>query len=448
MSRTLVRAFAVAPLAALLSGLAPAAAPAQERLSAEERRIVQYVDAHRDEAVALLQRVVEINSGTLNPEGVRAVYEALAPELERLGFQVQYAALPAEMGRGGHLVATLRPADGTPTGRKLLLIGHLDTVFERDSPFQRWEMVDDSTARGPGAADMKGGDVVIVEALEALHSVGALRDAHITVVMTGDEEAPGRPLEISRRALRDAGAEADVALGFEGGSRDRSGTARAVVARRSSSSWKLDVAARPAHSSGIFSGGVGAGAINEASRILDRFYGEIRGEEGLTFNTGLILGGTEVAYDAAEASGTAFGKTNVVPETVVATGDIRTLTDEQLQRTRERMRHIVASGLPNASAQIAFSDGYPSMPPTEANYELLRGYSDASEALGYGPILPFDPSQRGAADVSFVASLVDAAIDGLGPYGSDSHTVQETVDLNSLAPQTQRAAILMYRLLK
>ncbi|CAN5847954.1 M20 family metallopeptidase [soil metagenome] len=440
----IARALCLTALASVLS----TAAPAQERpaLSPEEQRIATYIDTHGAEAIKLLERSVNINSGTLNPAGVRAVYDVLAPELQRLGFEVRYAALPAQMGRGGHLVATLRPRGGSARGKKLLLIGHLDTVFEKDSPFQRFERLTDSVARGPGAADMKGGNVVIVQAMKALASIGALEGSHIRIIMTGDEEAPCRPLEIARAALLQAGREADVALGFEGGSQDRDGTARAVVARRSSSSWKLDVQARPAHSYGIFSESVGAGAIYEASRILDRFYGEIRGEAGLTFSTGLILGGTEVKHDAAEARGTAFGKTNVVPETVVATGDIRTLTDEQLQRTRERMRHIVQRGLPQARAEISFTDSYPSMPPTEENYRLLRLYSSVSEGLGLGPVLAFDPAQRGAADISFVASLVEAGMDGLGVYGSGAHTVEETVDLASLPRQTKRAAILIYRL--
>ena len=437
----IARVLSLTALASLLS----TAAAAQDRLSGEERRIAAHIDAHGAEAVDLLQRIVDINSGTSNPEGVRAVYDALAPELQRLGFAVHYAALPADMNRGGHLVASLRPPDGRVRGKKLLLIGHLDTVFEEDSPFQRFERLNDSIAKGPGIGDMKGGNVVIVQALKALASLGALEGAQITVVMTGDEEAPGKPLDVARAALLQAGREADVALGFEGGSRGDDAD-RAVIARRSSSSWKLTVNARPAHSSGIFSEGVGAGAINEAARVLDRFYGEIRGEENLTFNVGLILGGTEVAYDAEEARGTAFGKTNVVPETVVATGDIRTLTDEQLQRTRERMRHIVARGLPQAHAEITFEDGYPAMPPTEANYELLRLYSTASEGLGLGPVLPFDPARRGAADVSFVASHVEAAMDGLGVHGSDAHTNEETVDLRSLPLQAKRAAILIYRL--
>jgi glutamate carboxypeptidase len=437
--------------ALLLTGLtvlSSATAPAQERpaLSPAERRIAAYVDAHAGEGERLLERIVNLNSGSLNPAGVRAVYDVLAPELQKLGFEVRYAELPKEMARGGHLVATLRPRDGRVRGKKLLLIGHLDTVFEEGSPLQRFERLSDSIARGPGVGDMKGGDVVIVQALRALASERALDGAHLTVVMTGDEEAPGRPLEVARAALLEAGREAEVALGFEGGSRDPDGTARAVVARRSSSSWRLEVRARPAHSSGIFSDEVGAGAINEASRILDRFYAELRGEAGLTFNVGVILGGTEVAYDAGEARGTAFGKTNVVPETVVATGDIRTLTDEQLQRTRQRMRHIVQGGLPQTRAEISFSDGYPSMPPTDANYGLLRLYGDASQALGLGPVLAFDPAQRGAADVSFVATLVEAGMDGLGAVGSGSHTVEETVDLRSLPVQAKRAALLIYRL--
>lgn len=426
--------------------MAVGAAAQAPTLTPEEEAIAAYLDAHKGEAVDLLERIVNINSGSLNPEGVRAVYDALAPELRALGFEVTYAEQPAEMGRGGHLVATRRPADGTASGEKLLLIGHLDTVFEEDSPFQSFTRLNDSIAGGPGVADMKGGDVVIIQALEALGSVGALEDTHITVVMTGDEERPGDPLATARAALIEAGKDADVALGFEGGSRSRDGTVRAVVARRSSTGWRLDVSARPAHSSGIFAEGVGAGAIYEAARILDRFYAEIRGEENLTFNVGMILGGTEVTFDEGTAGGTAFGKTNVIPQTAIATGDIRTISAEQLERTRDRMRHIVEFGLPQTEAEISFSEGYPSMPPTEANYALLRKYSDASEALGKGPVLPFDPADRGAADISFVAPYIEAGIDGLGVYGSGSHTVNETVNLNSIPLQAKRAAVLIYRL--
>ena len=317
----------------------------------------------------------------------------------------------------------------------------MDTVFEEDSPFQGWERLNDSIARGPGVGDMKGGNVVIWSALEALHREGTLENTSITVVLTGDEERPGRPLDEARRALVEAGMEADIALGFEGGT-----PGLGVVARRSSSSWRIDITATTAHSSGVFRDGVGAGAIYEAGRILEDFYSEIRGEENLTFNAATLVAGTEASWDDQTARGTAFGKTNVVPPTAILTGDIRTLTNEQLERTREAMQAIVARSLPGTESTITFSDGYPSMPPTEGNYELLEMLSQVGEAVGTGPVEPFDPGRRGAADISFVADYVEAGLDGLGPDGSGSHTVEETVNLLSLERAAKRAAILIHRL--
>ena len=423
---------------ALAAVLMPAAASAQ-RLTGPEQRIASYIDTHQGEAIALLERIVNINSGSLNEAGVRRVYEALRPEFEAIGFEVRY--VPGADNRAGHLVASRRGN----RGKKLLLIGHLDTVFEESSPFQRFTRLTETHAKGPGVDDMKGGDVIMLQALKALHSVGALEGTSITVVMTGDEESPGKPLDAARRALIEAGKEADIALGFEGGSQDEQGT-RVVVGRRSSSGWRLNVTARPAHSSGVFRDAIGAGAIYEASRILHTFYSEIRGEENLTFNPGLIAGGTEVTYDTAAARATTFGKTNVIAEHALVTGDIRTISDEQLQRTRERMRAIVARSLPGARAEITFSEGYPAMAPTAANQALLATYGNVSQALGLGPVLPHDPARRGAADISFVAPHIEAGIDGLGAFGTGAHTVEETVDLRSLATQAKRAALLIYRL--
>jgi glutamate carboxypeptidase len=440
---TMKHRFATLALAAALTALggpaSPASLQAQATLSDLERRLADRVESTHEEDVLLLERTVNINSGTLNPAGVRAVHDVLAPEFEKLGFSVRYAELPAETGRGGHLVAERR---GT-RGKRLLLIGHLDTVFEPDSPFQRFEREGD-TALGPGVGDMKGGNIVILSALRAMHAEGALEGTSITVVLTGDEEAPGRPLEVARHELIEAAKRSDIALGFEGGSRGVDGD-YGVIARRSASSWRLDVTGTPAHSSGIFSGNTGSGAIYEMARILSRFHDELR-EENLTYNVGMLLGGTEVEYDEAAAGGRAFGKTNVIPETAVATGDIRTLTNDQLDRTRRRMEAIVAESLPRTQATITFRDGYPSMPPTAANEALLGQFDEVSRALGVGPVFPFDPGSRGAADISFVADHIEAGLDGLGVRGSGSHTVNERADLRSLTEQAQRAAVLMLRL--
>ena len=433
------RSIRIPILLATLAAAAPATADAQG-LSAQERRIVQHVDAHADEAVAFLERIVNINSGTLNVEGVREVGRAFQAPLDSLGFDVRWITLPDSLRRAGHLFAYRQ---GT-RGRKVLLIGHLDTVFERDDPFQRF-VRDGRYASGPGVNDMKGGDVVILYALKALHAAGALEGTTITVAMTGDEEAPGRPLEIARRELIQAGQASDVALEFETGARD-SATEYATVARRSSSGWKLTVRGRTAHSSGVFSEGTGSGAIYEAARILTAFHEELRGEQYLTFNPGVIVGGTDVRYDRGESRGTAFGKTNVVAQTAIVTGDIRTITDEQLQRTRERMRAIVARHLPQTQAEIEFSDGYPSMPPTEGNHALLTLLNTVNRDLGTPAMEALDPGRRGAADVSFVAPYVEGALAGLGANGSGAHGPNERIDLETFPMQVKRAALLIYRL--
>ncbi|HEU0051774.1 MAG TPA: M20/M25/M40 family metallo-hydrolase [Longimicrobium sp.] len=426
----------------LLAMLALGARPAEaQRLTREERRIVDWIDAHTDDAIALLERTVNVNSGTMNPEGVREVGRIYAAQLDSIGFRSRWIALPDSLRRAGHLFAERSGR----RGKRLLLIGHLDTVFEKDSPFQRWVRSGD-IASGPGTSDMKGGDVVIIYALKALAAAGALEGTTITVAMTGDEENAGRPLSISRGDLIEAARRSDAALEFEGGSRDPdTGKEYAVTARRSSTGWTLRVRARPGHSSGIFSEGSGSGAIFEAARILEAFRTELRGEPYLTFNPGAIVGGTEVAYDEERSRGTAFGKSNVIAEHAVVTGDIRTLTDEQLDSTRARMRRIVARSLPEARAEITFGDGYPSMPPTAGNQALLDRLNEVNRALGMTEMEAFDPGRRGAADVSFVAPYV-AGLGGLGVHGGGSHTERETIDLSTFPGQVKRAALLIYRL--
>jgi glutamate carboxypeptidase len=433
-SPSAVTALLAALLALGLIGALPS--PAQTVLSDVERRVVLAVDRSADEAIALLERAVNINSGTMNLEGVRLVGDLFREQFDALGLRTQWID-GAPFERAGHLVATQRGP-----GPKLLLIGHLDTVFEPSSEFQRFRR-DGDRATGPGVVDMKGGNVVIVHALRALADEGLLDQLDVVVVMTGDEERSGRPLALARAALIEAARDADYVLAFENGD---SNPATAVIARRGSSGWRLDVTATAAHSSQLFQPEVGAGAIYEAARILTGFYQRLAGEPLLTFNPGAILGGTDVDYDAFSASGNAYGKGNVVARTAVVTGDLRTISLPQQERARALMRHVVAQSLPGTSARITFDDGYPPLAPAEGNRRLLQRFSDVSEALGAGRVDAVDPRNAGAADVSFTAGLVEVALDGLGPGGGNDHTVDEWIDLPTLALQTKRAAVLMHRL--
>lgn len=410
----------------------------QQVLSPAEQRLVRHVEREAPQAIELLARSVDINSGSLNRAGVRRNAELLIPEFEKLGFRAHYEALPDSLRRGGHLVAERKGN----RGKRLLLIGHLDTVFEEESPFQRFQHIDARSATGPGVQDMKGGNTVMLYALRALHAVGALANATITVILTGDEESVGDPISVSRASLINAAKNSDIALAFEGGARDSDGDIM-VIARRGSSSWALRVTGNAAHSSGVFGPRTGAGAIFEAARILDRFYGEVRGERTVTFNPGIIVGGDQA--EVSGGTGTASGKSNIVASNVIVRGDLRTLTDAELNGTRERMRAIVAQSLPGTRAEITFEDRYPNMPPTAGNEALLRKTDEVNRALGMGPVRTVDPASRGAGDISFVAQYVDA-LDALGPLGSASHTVNERVDLESIATATRRAAVLIHRL--
>ena len=427
-TRLLLLALACCPLT-LASPVA-----AQDRLAAPEQRVRAAIAAAREEQVAYLQKVVDIPSSTLNLDGVRRVGAVFRASLDSLGFTTTWVTMPDAVERAGHLVAEHRGKAGTA---RLLLIGHLDTVVEPAGPtFAR----EDSIARGVGSGDMKGGDVVVLFALKALHAAGLLKDLNLTVVFTGDEEHPGLPLELSRRDLIEAARRNDIALGFEGGNRGD-----ATVARRGASAWRVEATGRQAHSAGVFGPAAGYGAVYEIARIVDGFRRGLAGEQYLTFNAAMILGGTDVKYDTVAIGGTAGTKLNIVPRTAIAHGDLRFISEEQKERARGKMRAIVAEHLPGTDATISFLDEYPAMSPTPGNAKVLAVYDAASRALGWGEVAALDPGRRGAGDISFVAPLIDG-LDGLGTIGSGAHAPEENISLPGLHMQTERAALLLYRL--
>ncbi len=423
-------------IATLIAGASFTSARAQA-LSPLESRIRAAVAAHYDSAVGLLQRTVDIPSGTLNLAGVRAVGQAYQRELTALGFTTRWAAMPASLGRAGHLVAEWRGPQFATGGKRILLIGHLDTVFEGQG--QRF-VQRDSVARGAGAADMKGGNVAMILALQALKQAGALDQVQVIVVMTGDEESAGRPLSVSRKDLLDAARRSDVALAFEGGD-----ARTATIARRGASGWVLTVRGRQGHSSAIFRDGSGYGAIFEAARILNEFRERLSKQPYLTFNPGTIVGGTDVSFDSTAVSGKAASKTNIIAKHLVVQGDLRSLTPGQLDSARTVMREIISNNLPGTTATISFEDGYPGMPPTDGNRAILAIFDRVSQDLGYPAIEALPPERRGAGDVSFVAPIIDA-IDGLGVEGFGAHAPEEGVYLPSLKMAAERAAVLMFRL--
>lgn len=416
----------------LIAGLIVAA----QSLSKTEQQLLKDIEAGMAATIQLLKESVNINSGTFNVAGIKKVGELYEKELKELGFTVEWISLPDSLKRAGHLVAYRKGKKG----KKLFLIGHLDTVFEPDMPENPFTMLNDTTATGQGVNDMKGGDVLVIAALKALHKQGLLDDVSITIYFTGDEENAGHPRSVSRGDFIERAKQHDIALAFEGAN----GLNTVATARRGSSEWKLEVEAKQAHSSGVF-GSAGYGSIYEASRIINEFREKLGKEQYLTFNPGLFIGGSEVNYIDAAQRGDASGKTNIISPKTVVIGDLRFLSEQQKEKARARMRQIVSKSLANSKATITFKDGIPSMPPTTGNDAMVKVVNDISVAMGYGKVKAGDPGSRGAGDISYVAKYLDC-LDGLGASGKGSHAPGETINLLEYPKLIKRAALIIYRL--
>jgi glutamate carboxypeptidase len=422
----------------LLLVLGPGAYAAAPGLSRGEQRIVAAAAAEDERSIAFVETLVNINSGTMNLAGVERVGQLMSAELQPLGFATRWHSMSA-VGRAGHLIAEHH---GSGHGKRLLLIGHLDTVFEKDSPFQRYQRRG-NTAEGPGVNDMKGGLAIMVSALRALQTAGALRDVNVTIVLDGDEENAGSPISVSRADLIEEAKNADVALEFEALATE-DGHDMGSVSRRSAVDWTLRTSAESGHSSEVFSAAAGFGASYELTRILDAFRRELR-EPNATYNVGLVLGGSTATLNDEVTGGSASGKPNVIAAQGLARGDLRTLSNEQTARLEERMHAIVAEHLAGTDAKIQFDEGYPAMAPTPGNRALLARLNEINAALGLEQMAELDPLKRGAGDISFVAEKLDGLV-GFGAAGHGSHAPGETADLSSFDRQIKRTALLIERL--
>ena len=405
-------------------------------LSPEEKKLSQYLQDRKEEPFALLERLVNINSGSENIEGVQQVGELLRSEFAALGFTVRWEKAATPMPRAGMLIAE-RVGH---RGKRLLLIGHLDTVFPANSPFQTYSRTGNRIA-GPGVTDMKSGDVVILYALKALVAQRALDDTTIRVVLTGDEENAAKPATVSRQPLIKIANDSDIAIDFEPTPRGM-----ASAGRRGVSLWEIESTGTEGHSSLVFSDALGYGASYELARILNEIRVWVQGEKGVTINPGLVAGGTDVSADKDANRSTVFGKENVIARRALARGDLRCLSPEQLAGAQEQLAAIVARHLPGTSSSIKYIHAMPAMTATAANMQLFAQYRAISQKLGYGDVALQPAELRGGGDISYIADLVNANLVGIGGNGNNEHSVNETLEADTILIQSKRAALLIYAL--
>ncbi|PKG80967.1 peptidase M20 [Colwellia sp. 75C3] len=429
-------------LAASLTSSLATMVYAKTALDINEQAIVKQVALGLPQSLKDIEKSVNINSGSMNLEGVKQVGLLAKQQLSAIGFDVQWLDGSA-FNRAGHILATHQSSN--PNAVKILMIGHLDTVFAKNDDFQTFKMLNESEAAGPGVADMKGGNTIIISAMRVLKKLNLLDNVSIKVLLTGDEESSGRPLSLSKKVIVDGAIWADIALGYENGDNNIN---TGMAARRGYTGWTLNVEGKPAHSSQIFNEEVGYGAIYETARILEAFRAELEQEENLTFNPGMIVGGTSIDFDVAKSSGSAFGKSNVIAQKTKVKGDLRALSNKQLKSAKQTMQNIVKNNLNHTKAELIFEVGYPPMALTQGNLDLLALYSQVSQDLGYNEVKAANPRKAGAADISFAAEHVDMSLDGLGLMGSGAHTKNEVADLTTLDKNIEKTAILIYRLTK
>jgi glutamate carboxypeptidase len=372
------------------------------------------IDADVAAYLADLERLVNIDCGSYTPDGVDEVGRWVASFLEGIGAAVDVRPDPS--GRfGSTVVGTF---DGTPGGPRVLLIGHMDTVFEPGTAAERPFRIDDGIAHGPGVTDMKSGLLAGLYALKAISAVGGVSPfERLTFIANPDEEI-GSPS--STPHIRAAAADVDACLVLE--------CARAngdiVSARKGILDTRMTVHGRAAHA------GVepekGRSAILEAARIVRELHALNGRWEGVTVNVGKIAGGT---------------RPNVVAERCDLEVDVRSTTADGLREAEAAVRAVAAgTEVPDTTVDV---DVRVSWLPME---KLARSGRLADHAKAIARRLGFtvdDTATGGASDANTTSGMGVPTLDGLGPIGGNDHSPAEYLEVDSIVPRTALLAGLL-----
>jgi len=418
-------------LGLLLALGVPGSAPARP-LDAEELELKVILQDRARQMEQSLERWVNLNTGSFNPEGLATQAQMLVGELEPLDFEVALEPGPKVVlpGSGevetGPLVVARRAAKvGAETAPSFLLVGHYDTVFETESPFQTFTRSesDPTRANGPGACDMKGGLVILIEVLRALSEVGALDRASWVVLLNADEEIGSLG---SRARIEEEAARADYGLVFE----SAQGSGAMVRSRRGLGQFHLRVNGITSHAGSAHERG--RSAIRAlASKVLE--IEELTDyERGITLNVGTISGGT---------------KRNIVPGNAEAWIDLRYDLPEDGERIRTRIEEIAAhTHVPGTTTEVWGTLHRPPKPATDAVDRLLASHAEIALALGEAE--PPPRHSGGGTDGSLMGAVGLATLDSMGAIGGRAHTTEEFVDLTSLPRRAAISAILLHRLIQ
>ena len=361
--------------------------------------VTQYIEEKRGEMTALLETLVNIDSGSYTIEGVKQVAATVQPILEELGFSVRYLDSPVY---APHLLAELR---GTGSGR-ILFLGHMDTVFEEGTAAKRPFTVKDGKAYGPGVCDMKCGIVCLLYALKALHQADYQDFGSLTVLLNTDEE---RGSATSEQYIIQQCRQADMALVAEPGMPGD----YVVIERQGGGIFNLEIRGKASHAGAAPQSGIHA--IEEAARKILALHALTDYEKGTSVSVGVIHGGT---------------RSNVIPERVRAEIDIRSRIHADGQRLIEAMREICDTAyVPGTKSTLTQVMYRPPIERTAGNLSLFRHLQAAARQLD------MDVKERycgGGSDGNYTSAEGIPTIDSLGPIGEFEHTDDEYIVLETL----------------
>eukprot|EP01037_Dinobryon_pediforme_P018156 gene18156-18402_t len=389
----------------LLSAIAAAAvAGAAHAAPRPDQAILNAAKAAYPGEISLLEQIVNIDSGTGNVEGGEKIQAILAQRLSAIGAKVELR--PAEApGLPPNLVATLT---GTGKGR-VLLIGHIDTVFEPGEAVKRPFRIEGALGHGPGVMDEKGGVVNGVTALEVLHKLKFKDFAKITLLLETSEEQGSVG---TQKLINELVRAHDVELNLEPEAKDT-----VTVWRKASASLVIKVHGRPAHAG--MEPQAGRNAITELMRQIDAVEAAFpRSGDHITVNTTLIKGGS---------------RSNIIPEYAEATLNVRGRTTDEMAQVGKVARDIAAHPrIDGATVEIEYA---PSFPPLVQNERVSAVAARASKYQAeLGSVLALG-GNGGASESAMADAAGTPTLDGLGSTGAGAHTPDETIDLSSVTPR-------------
>jgi len=369
--------------------------------------IISFLNAHEPDMFALLEKMVLIQSGSHNKEGVDRVARLIQSIFQSNTVSCQSIQ---QTKFGNHLM--VRSLCEKPLEKQILLVGHMDTVFPKTTDFN-WYRENTTHCYGPGVIDMKGGLVVGIFALKGLDSIGLLKKNPITFIFNSDEEigSPG-----SRNLIKNEAKKSACAFVLECGGLD----GEVVTGRKGNLSVTLDVFGKSGHAA--FAGKDKASAILELSHKIIDLESLNNHEKGITVNVGRIQGG--------------MGP-NTIPDHATASIDFRFVEQKDYKFLRESISKIASQQkTPHTHADFEIISNRPPMEQTHANRKLFQTVKTVAKRLGH-PIQ--EEFRSGVSDANIIAEQDIPVLDGLGPIGAKDHSKDEFMIKASLL---QRSVLL------